>query len=81
MAVRGDENVRERDSVSRRDLSVSCEARAGEKLDSEERRKRKAKEVQEFDGFDVDGRVATLYFTRVRALFNMFIWRMQISRI
>ena len=39
------------------------EARAGEKLDSEERRKRKAKEVQEFDGFDVDGRVATLYFT------------------
>ena len=26
---------------------------------------------------DVDGRVATLDFTRVRALFNMFIWRMR----
>ena len=28
------------------------EARMGEKLDSKEMRKRKAKEVQEFDGFD-----------------------------
>ena len=64
MAVRGDENVRERDIqfqdgeqesvaiVNREDPSVSktinvCEARTGEKLDSEEMWKRKAKEVQE----------------------------------
>ena len=69
MAVRGDENVRERNSVSRRRTGISCdvdredpsvskiinayEARTGEKLDSEEMRKRKAKEAQEFDEFEV----------------------------
>ena len=44
--------------VNREDPSVSktinvCEARAGEKLNSEEMRKRKAKDVQEFDEFEV----------------------------
>ena len=69
VAVRGDENVRERNSVSRRRTGISCavdredpsvskiinayEARTGEKLDSEEMQKRKAKEVQEFDEFEV----------------------------
>ena len=68
MAGRGDENVRERDSVSRRRTGISCdcgedpsvsktinvcEARTGEKLNSEEMLKRKAKEVQEFDEFEV----------------------------
>ena len=33
------------------------EARMSEKLDSKEMRKRKAKEVQEFDGFDVKMKV------------------------
>ena len=35
------------------DEVIVCEARTGEKLDSQEMRKRKAKEVQEFDEFDV----------------------------
>ena len=44
--------------VDREDPSVSktinvCETRTGEKVDSEETRKRKAKEVQEFDEFEV----------------------------
>ena len=44
--------------VNHEDPSVSktinvCETRTGEKLDSEETRKRKAKEVQEFDEFEV----------------------------
>ena len=41
MAVRGDENVRERKSVSgpRTGISCDCEARMGEKLDSKEMRK------------------------------------------
>ena len=107
--------------VNREDPSVSktinvCEARMGEKLDSKEMRKRKAKEVQEFNEFevkmkvvksearmtpgknvwskwvetrkgsktsfgtsrglnvprDVDGRVATLNFIRVRDPFSVF---------
>ena len=48
--------------VDREDPSVSktinvYEARTGEKLDSEEMLKRKAKEVQEFDEFDVEVKV------------------------
>ena len=48
--------------VHREDPSVLktinvCETRTGEKLDSEERRKRKAKEVQEFDEFEVKAKV------------------------
>ena len=58
MAVR-EESVA---NVSREDPSVSktinvCETRTGEKLDSKEMRKRKAKEVQEFDGFEVKTKV------------------------
>ena len=64
LADRRHENVRERDSVqdgeqeSVEDPSVSktinaYEARTGEKLDSEELLKRKAKEVEEFDEFEV----------------------------
>ena len=72
MAVRGDENVREKIQfqdgeqesvaiVDREDPRVSktinvCEARMGEKLDAKEMRKRKAKEVQEFD-FEVKMKV------------------------
>ena len=48
--------------VNREDPSVSktinvCEARTGEKLDSKEMRKRKAKEVQEFAEFEVKMKV------------------------
>ena len=48
--------------VDREDPSVSktinvCEARMGEKLDSKEMRKRKAKEVQELDEFEVKVKV------------------------
>ena len=48
--------------VDREDRSVSktinvCETRTGEKLDSKEMRKRKAKDVQEFDGFEVKMKV------------------------
>ena len=48
--------------VDREDPSGSktinvCEARMGEKLDSKEMRKRKAKEVQEFDKFEVKVKV------------------------
>ena len=48
--------------VDREDPSVSkainaCEARKGEKLNSEEMRKRNAKEVQEFDEFEVKMKV------------------------
>ena len=48
--------------VNREDPSVSktinvCEARMGEKLDSKEMRKRKAKEMQEFDEFEVKMKV------------------------
>ena len=71
MPDRRDENVRERDSVSGRKTGISCdcehpsvsktinvhEARMGEKLDSKEMRKREAKEVQEFDGFEVKMKV------------------------
>ena len=49
--------------VNREDPSVLktinvCEARTGQKLDSDEMRKRKAKEVQEFDEFKVKLKVA-----------------------
>ena len=49
--------------VNREDPSVSktinvCEARMGEKLDSKEMRKRKAKELQELDEFKVKMKVA-----------------------
>ena len=69
MAVRGDENVRERHSVSRWRTGIGCdweswnpsvsktinvcEAKMSEKCDSQERRKRNAKEVQDFDEFEV----------------------------
>ena len=48
--------------MNREDPSVSktinvCEARMGEKLDPKEMRKRKAKEVQEFDEFEVKMKV------------------------
>ena len=52
-------------TVDREDPSVPktinvCEARTGKKLDSKEMRKRKAKEVQEFDGFEVKMKVVRL---------------------
>ena len=40
----------------------ACETRTGEKLHSEEMRKRKAKEVQEFDEFQVKWKLASRKF-------------------
>ena len=53
MAVRGDENVREKSSVSGRRTEISCDGGPRGSQCLQNLRKRKAKEVQELDEFEV----------------------------